>query len=390
MPSLIPEDTSVPGIHALVIGVSRYPHISDGEAPTPSGQAFDIGQLTSAARSASEFACWLLRHQRLPGLTLKSLRVLLSPSDGEQVNPTIAALLPAEHAATTDAVLEALGGFKAACDSHRENVAIVYVAGHGVQLSKHGATLLLEDFGRPGQLNLLDCSLDMTGVHAGMNHDNTAQTQFWFVDACRQRPEIARRFEALSGGLTLDQPRGTTHASLLYLATTTENLAYGVPGGVSLFYKALSWALEDAGAAEGADTAQSTWRITANGLNRALPAKVKEIAATYEAEQHVDITGKINEVEFHRYEATPQTDLRLVLRNSLAAAGATGTLLSNNGTQPVLTNCATWPIEQRVLAGLYLMKVNAGASHSESSSLFLAMPPRTEQLVPIETGGGDG
>jgi len=91
MPSLIDEDLTQPGTHALVIGVSEYLHFGDGADPTPQGEEFQMEQLSAAARSASEFARWLLQDYRCQRAPLRSLRVLLSPSPGEQTEPEIAA-----------------------------------------------------------------------------------------------------------------------------------------------------------------------------------------------------------------------------------------------------------------------------------------------------------
>ena len=58
MPDILSSAGSGPAAHALVIGISHYRHLADGAEPTAKGQEIDIKQLTSAARSASEFAAW--------------------------------------------------------------------------------------------------------------------------------------------------------------------------------------------------------------------------------------------------------------------------------------------------------------------------------------------
>ncbi|QRN83179.1 caspase family protein [Chloroflexota bacterium] len=243
MSSLIPEDLTQPGTHALVIGVSEYLHLVDGKDPTPTGISFGMEQLSAAARSASEFAAWLLNEYQCDHAPLRSLRVLLSPADGEEINPDIAALLPVDSSATTNNVRIDLGEFRHACDASVDNIAIVYIAGHGVQITKTGAIVLLSDFGDTHFLSQLEGAIDMAGVHAGMNHPNTAKTQFWFVDACRQQPAIAKKFETLSGAITLDEPIGATETSPLFLAAGTGTQAYARVGGVTLFNEALLWAL---------------------------------------------------------------------------------------------------------------------------------------------------
>ena len=88
---LPPHDPEARGTHALVIGVSRY-RFADGPESTPEGEAWGIENLSSAARSASEFAAWLVGEYRNLENPLASLRVLLSPSEGETIHPAIQAL----------------------------------------------------------------------------------------------------------------------------------------------------------------------------------------------------------------------------------------------------------------------------------------------------------
>src|SRR5687768_4799364 len=93
IPSLVPEDLTAPGTHALIIGVSRYRHLADGAEPTPTAADFELEQLSAAARSASEFAAWLLddvKGYHNPAAPVRSLRVLLSPQPAEQLSPQIA------------------------------------------------------------------------------------------------------------------------------------------------------------------------------------------------------------------------------------------------------------------------------------------------------------
>ena len=51
-PGAYEERRRLPGVHALVIGVSSYPYLGDNP--------FGLSQLSCAATSAAEFAGWLL------------------------------------------------------------------------------------------------------------------------------------------------------------------------------------------------------------------------------------------------------------------------------------------------------------------------------------------
>ena len=124
-----------PVTHALVVGVSHYPFLAP-DSGTKASREYGLEDLSSAARSASEVAAWLLDEYRNPDAPLASLELLLSPAAGERLAPSVAAELDAlgvPYAATRDAVETALLAFQARCAERRENVGFVYVAGHGGQ-----------------------------------------------------------------------------------------------------------------------------------------------------------------------------------------------------------------------------------------------------------------
>ena len=382
MPSLIPEDLTQAGTHALVIGVSRYRHFEDGDEPTASGAEFGMEQLSAAARSASQFAAWLLNEYRCKRAPLRSLRVLLSPSDGEVISPAIAALLNGDTSARLENVRVALKDFRHACDTHVENVAIVYVAGQGVQLTKHGAILLLTDFGAPGQLARLEGAVDMAGIHAGMNHPTTARTQFWFVDACRQRPAIARRFETLEGALKLDVPNGDTETSPMFLAATTGKAAYARVGGVTLFNEALMWSLRGGAASGPEDEGVDCWHVPVTALIKRLPDRVKALALGEQAEQSVDIAGKIHEAAVHEFAAAPHVDVNIDVDPAPARHACRATLRQSEEAV-VVENYTAWPLQRPVEAGLYALNIAADAPYKSYNELLFVRPPAMTRQVKV-------
>ncbi len=383
MPSLIPDDLAQPGTHALVVGVSAYEHLGDGNDPTPTGEESQMEQLSAAARSASDFAAWLLNDYRCERAPLKSLRVLLSPSDVEVIHPDIAALLNGDFSSTLKNVKAALVDFRKACDTNTENVLIVYVAGHGVQLTKHGAIVLLNDFGDTAHATKLEGAIDMAGVHAGMNHPGTAKTQFWFVDACRQKPRIARRYQSLEGALTLDVRNGTTEASPLFLAATTGKAAFARVGGITLFNEALMWALNGGVAAGPEDEGINCWHIPVTELIKSLPDRVKALALAEGADQSVDIAGKIHEAVFHECPTAPKVDLRINVVPDEAQAVSRGTL-KMNATDVIVENFVNWPMHEHVDAGLYLLNVEADGPFVSKDKILRLSPPAKTTEVNVE------
>jgi len=148
----VPHPDASPGTHALIIGVSDYP-FADGPNASALGASFELENLTTAARSASEVAAWLRNEYCNPDVPLASLRVLLSPAAGESIHPDIAADLSGPAPATRAAVEAELRQFRYDCRRNPQNAAFVYIAGHGIQLNKRGAVVLLHDFGDPTHLN---------------------------------------------------------------------------------------------------------------------------------------------------------------------------------------------------------------------------------------------
>jgi hypothetical protein len=70
-----------PGLYALIVGVSNYPHLGGGSAPAQ--EAFDLGQLEVSARTAAAVFDWLRSdyNMRTSGRVVLSL---LSPLSRER------------------------------------------------------------------------------------------------------------------------------------------------------------------------------------------------------------------------------------------------------------------------------------------------------------------
>lgn len=382
MPEICLNSNSSPATHALVIGVSNYRHLADGSAPTRGGESIEIGQLTSAARSASEFAAWLFEEYHNPDAPLESLRLLLSPSDGEEINSSVKSRCSPtiDYRATTEAATADLIGFRNACQANTNNVGIVYVAGHGVQLTKTGAILLLEDFASELQPNLLSNALDVTGCQEGLNNSHAANTQFWFVDACRQRPRVAGRFESLAGALTLDVGRGAVETSTMILAAQSRENAISRIGRTSLFNESLLWALR--GGAAVAPRNVPEWHVTAPELYAKVKERVSLLASAYQEEQTVDFSGRFGLAPIHRLSEPPAVELQVQVAPSEESVGA----LLRNGNEIVTEGFVNWPMKMIVQAGLYLLQIEAPDPLERHQSILNLNPPTFETAVRLICG----
>jgi hypothetical protein len=353
-----------PVTHALVIGVSHYPFLAAASG-TKASVEYGLEDLSSAARSASEVAAWLLDEYHNPAAPLASVHVFLSPAPGEAIAPTVLRELEAlgvPYAATRDPVETALLAFQAACGERRENVGFVYVAGHGVQLTKRGAIVLLEDFGTPAKAGFYG-AIDMVGCHDGLDGDAYAGTQFWFVDACRQVPAIASKFEALEGGvLTLPRPPGEADASPMFLASASRDVAFAQVGGTTLFSQAVLAGLRGAAAVGPEEDRALGWHVPAGRLGDVVKLITAQLASDHGAEQSVQPTGWPGRAVVHRFEAPPSVRVVLEVTPPEAATHTRVSLLFDaDEAQAVVDGAAEWPVDVTLPAGPYRIQVETDA-----------------------------
>jgi hypothetical protein len=376
---------TVPGInapavtHAFVVGVSHYP-FADGPEATADGESFGITNLTGAAKSASDIAAWLLNEYRNPDAPLASVRVLLSPTDGEELDERVARELAGPSPATRDSVVSEFDEFRQACRENPDNIAFVYFAGHGIQLNKRGAVVLLHDFGVMGKGNKLYGSIDVAGCRDAMDETGNAHHQIWFSDACRQFPEIARKFETLAGAYTADEGVGQVDASPLFLASSSRESAFGAVGGTTILSDALLEALR-ADAAVGPTNDCDDWHVSTTALIRTLQGKVDAILAGRE-EQTIDITGRVREMVAHRFAKPPHVDIVVNLLPADASPVPVHELLFD-GEMPQDID-QSWPLRFRGDAGLYLLKVTVQPPLTKGVNKPLnALPPGCEHDVRV-------
>lgn len=384
MTSLIPEDISQPGTHALVIGVSAYEFLLGSTNCSDQGKKFGIGQLSAAARSASEFAAWLIDGYHRPSLPLRSLRVLLSPSPDEIIAPSIQALLQGNWQATRENVDVMFTHFRDAARSHDENVAIVYVVGHGVQFSKNGAVLLLNDFADPmHRYETYTGAVDMRWMHDAMNQESEiAQTQFWFVDVCRDLPEELEKYDVLAGVKGGNVTRtGSANSSPLFLSASPGQSAFAKNNGLTLFCSALMDGLKEGHAARSEGERNSPWRVSVNSLLEYLPDAVRALADGGGKIQDVECTGKITNAIFHECLLPPDVDLTISIRSSHDSSNYTANLKHRGSI--VYRDHSDWPLKAKVRAGLYGIEVTTISPHSIDEDCLNLQPPVNEKELPL-------
>jgi Caspase domain len=186
-----------PRIHALVIGVSQY------QKPR-SLQTQPLPPLHGPALAASRFAKYLINEFRDPEQrTLGTLRLLVSPlrkerADLRKERPELRLHSPA---ATTRAVGRALQDWADDCDRNRQNLAIFYIAGHGLVLGKRASMVFLGDALQQG--NRYQGSISLETV-ADVMADCSAKDNIYVYDCCAVRK---LKTMGLVGAISLDPDR---------------------------------------------------------------------------------------------------------------------------------------------------------------------------------------
>jgi hypothetical protein len=364
-------------IHVFVLGVSRYRHLADGSEPTEAGEDSGLEQLTSAARSASEFAAWILKEHHDPNGDLASLFVNLAPSDDEVIHPVIATELQQKYGATRAEVMADWLEFRKRCKARRDATAFVYVAGHGVQLTTEGAVILLEDFAGDDQESTLWAALDMKGLHSSLNGKDAAQHQFWFIDACREEPEAAKHFAQLAGAFGGDQLDGRSKASPMFLAAGPRQRAFAKPFGVSLFCEALLANLRRE-AADSTTAGEDQWRVTTASLAAHLGPRVLRESGS--GRQMVEVTGHhgTGAEVLHVFEQPPWGTLVVRLDPPAAENGSSASVLLDDD---VMCSTAKWPLVHDLRVGLYIIHVTPTPPFKESRKPIAVSPRPSEPKI---------
>lgn len=392
-----------PRVHALVIGVGAYRHLPGGADPV-AHDTLGLRQLSGPPLSARAFADWVATSMRHPRAALGTVELLTSPgapppgapppgarAGGAPAGDGAAPAEPAPSSATVDvptmaAVADAFEAWYQRCDTHEDNVALLYFCGHGVE--RESLFLLMEDFAR-SSLSLLENALDVGQTYQGLARCR-AREQYVFVDACREIP--FQLLQQLSGNarvlvapqLVADQRRDT---ALVY-ATSGGAKAYGRPNRPTRFTEALIRALDGLGGR--LDGAQ--WVVDVSSLQRAITLILAEPRDGAPV-QLPSIRGAGLGV-LHRFDGAPVVPVSLQCLPPAAVAAATITLSPLaalpgavvGATPPTLVAGARgWSVE--VPADIYSLAVDfPGGGYAAARKSIAALPPGVyDELVEVQS-----
>lgn len=371
--------------HVLIIGVNAYPHLPGG-ASWPTQRApkhFGLPQLTSPVASAHAFTNWLLEHYQNVDAPLGSIELLLSPasytpSAGAASRLQVQPGTPVQVAAAEFAPIEqAAGRWYIRADKHRDNVALFYFCGHGLEASDR--YLLPADFGA-NRLKWTANMINLTETHNNMDRCQ-AKTQLFFIDACRERPQELQAYAAVAsvGEALIGQQSGgiLDRDWRLYHAAAPGQSAAGPPNRESYFTWALIQCLGGMGAREQDATHAPVDHVS---LGSALPELIDRIGQANKLDLRCAVGGDAllpTPVDLN-HASVPVDVLTIVRCQPLAAHKlAKLSLIDESGNRTPRPQPGADPWRLIVKGGKYKVKAefDATAPYKEHARETLVGPP---------------
>jgi hypothetical protein len=266
------EGRASPGVHALIVGVSEYPHLPRPEAAGEEA-TLQLKSLTSAARSACSVAEWVLDNRARFAQPLASVRLLLAPSDAERAGS--GSLCERAAGAGLDQFLESSAGWRRDLSLCTESVALFYFAGHGMQGAAADQVLILEDFGaNPEAGSVLRKSVPTSSLIAGLAptraRPDIARQQWFFFDCCRDTQKTIREAESADPTAAFGWARALQdyREVSVFNAAISGARARARPNDLTVFGRALLDCLNGAAGERRED--RSGWHVSTGSLGRAL------------------------------------------------------------------------------------------------------------------------
>ncbi|HEY0625863.1 MAG TPA: caspase family protein [Allosphingosinicella sp.] len=380
------------GFHALLIGVSDYANLSEpNDLPGPGLHA--LQKLDFPARSAFRIATKLkqLDAQQRLWRPLKTIRLLTAASPLELTNdPELAAAGGAP--ANWKAIHDALYAWRDDVAKGEDELSLFYFCGHGIRRSLEESILLASDFlEKPGPQ--LAKSFRLSNVRNGMapsdEYPNIGRYQFYFVDACRDKPDGLDQLDDTQTPKIFDAALNhfDNRKAPTFFATPPGGLAAGKAGEETYFIKALEWALENASFnrenVDGKDT--PIWPTTAQSLKAGLEFADPNLAG------RVELTGLISDPILCFRLDPPSLELKVsiappALRPSIKHARL---IELETGAETDLSGYEVDdPCRVSVVAGFYRIEVEpADGAFQPVKTSIVPLNIRTKMPWPLRIGG---
>lgn len=307
-----------PGFHALIAGVSWYHHLPGGGG-IAAPDSFGMQQLSAPALSAYMVYRWLLDHQHNLPVPLATCRLLLSPSPQElSGEPSLNGLgVPC----TLENFRKAAADWRVDAGTHKDSMTCFYFGGHGVQrTTPNDSILLMEDFG-DGVGGILDKAVDTHNIFYGMANSvkrpEMAETQLYFVDACRFLPPKFQHFVFMPTSNVFDPEVGRrdSRRAPIFYAAVPGSKAYAIKGQQTLFSKALLQCLSGTAGLPGDEDDQGLvqWYISIHSLIRSLRDYLAEYNHIYKADQEFTVGGFASDARICSLDRPPEVEVELAI-----------------------------------------------------------------------------
>jgi hypothetical protein len=376
---------SQPGVHALIVGVSRYRYLPRPDVePDAHQQSYGLGlaQLTCAALSGHNVYRWLLdADSRLP-LPLSTCRVLLSAQDEEAANRS--QLSDFQDGASLQNFLLAATAWRADVARNDQNIGIFYFAGHGFERRRSDHVLVLDDVGEGIGSRLAKC-VEVSNLVNGMAPSTAYPTmglqQLFFFDSCRLPVPDAAKWEDKECSQIWDVPTVAADArSAMEFSTAKPGVAaFAIRDEETIFSRALIECLTG-GAGEWVG---DRWQVNVSSLHRNLGFHLAQIASR----EQIDIQAHVFKGPSDPFRIVdlldaPQAELLIeVDPEDLASSVRVEFQDFTNGgsTFSVGPPIVPHPLATQIRAGKYLI-VTTGPNGSKPGLADLSLPERPWRL----------
>lgn len=295
-----PSDSG-PALHALIIGAGEYPFL-------PGGVRYRVGdgplwegmtQLTSPPRSALAFAQWLVNGKRGRWtVPVGSVDLLLSCPPGDRFTESIPA---ASLDPTIENIRDAFQAWTARCATHRDNIALLYFCGHGLQ--GDGQYLLASDFNRYSAAPFTQ-AFDFDETRLALQQTGP-RTQLYVVDACRDSC-LERPHGGVPGLAVRDFFKVNVCENELTIRLPAFDQAQTERHEVSRLTHALIRSLE--GQAATPDASQDGWEVRTDGIRRSISQLLAAELGERWSYRAVEATG-FGDIPLYRLDDPPPAQL---------------------------------------------------------------------------------
>ena len=375
-------DAGDPACHALIVGVSEYANLGVKDVDPPS--AFGLYKLTSAALTCWNIYRWLEAHKESLAVQLATCRLLLAPSPDEiATEPALGGLA---HDCSFASVRQAMQDWRDDCSGNKDNFALLYFCGHGIQRTGEDSVLLLEDFDFSDAIPLQG-TVSMNNIFFGMAPGSSvpdiARSQLYFIDACREFPQALKGFEQQIPGrvfnIHLSGDPDDRRAPIFFAAIPGAR-AYARIGRSTVFSDALLACLEMAATRRARTMSEtSTYEVGSNALEDCLKLYFDALTAAERSDQEISPAGLRKNVAIHWLPGPPSIPVTI----ELVPVGRFGTVnfAIEDGTgfswKHVRKVPPVEPITLRLPQGTYSMDVKPDPAFEVTYQKMLPIkPPR--------------